>query len=104
VQRAASELAGQAAREERLRHAEAARCEAEGRAAGLAAGAQVLRSQLDAALADAAALRAELGKRSAISSQAAEALLHDAAGRGSHRRRSCGGFTGVATCDARGRH
>jgi hypothetical protein len=91
AQRAALELAGHAAREERLRRAEAARCEAEARAAGLAAGEQVLQSQLDAALADAAALRRELGKRSAISSQAAEALLRDAAGWDSHCWCSCGG-------------
>jgi oral-facial-digital syndrome 1 protein len=79
-QRAAGALASQAAGEARLRQAESARCEAEARAAGLAAGAQVLQPQLAAALAEAAVLQRALGKCGAMSSQAAEALLRDAAG------------------------
>jgi hypothetical protein len=80
LQKAAAELSAQRSREERLRQLETLRAEAEARAAGLAAGEQVLRAQLDAALAEVAGLRRQLGQRSSINVQAADTLMREAAG------------------------
>ncbi|KAG2494257.1 hypothetical protein HYH03_007612 [Edaphochlamys debaryana] len=77
---ATAELAGARAKEDRLRNLEAARAEAEARAAAHAADAEVCRLQAEKLLVELNQAREELGRRLAQAADGADAMLENAAG------------------------
>ncbi|KXZ50853.1 hypothetical protein GPECTOR_14g105 [Gonium pectorale] len=77
---ATAEIAGARAKEERLRNLEAARAEAEARAAAHAADAEVVRLQAEKLAMELNEAREELSRRLAAATDGADAMLANAAG------------------------